>query len=119
MLPQPGTYSNFTKFLRLPDADARLFWQAVWRSRWSESVALRQIFALRDWLVFDGMADGIASPHNLVKIIENLVREGVLMRQAATHLEERVLAATHTSGRWMTRGEIDRQMLTNVDMKGS
>lgn len=102
----PRTFQNFSTYLRLPDSLTRRWWEALSRSTWTESRALRQSFLLRDVVVFTGQADGIASPLNMTKALENLVRERCLTRDQANALESYILACTTKAGRWMSRPEM-------------
>ena len=100
----PGRYPTFwvltTRALAMPEALAALWWRALTRATWSESVALRQIMLVSRNMngLYD--PDGPVTPRPLIACLEALVGERRLSRQDANRCMEYVLAQTGRDGQW-------------------
>jgi hypothetical protein len=91
-------------FLAVQQADAYALWQALCRSRWSEGQALKGVFHLHQHGHSVGygleLLRGQLAPPRLIRVIEQLVKEGRLERQTASRVEEKILAHTDATGAW-------------------
>lgn len=80
-------------------------WASICRARWSVVREWKQTLVAADALTQTGeaawaWAHAHASPHQLVDLLENLVRERQLSRRSANALMEKVLARVDKHGAW-------------------
>jgi len=90
---------------RLHEGQRCLLWRAVCQSQWSQASQWReQLIAFHpDRQDPAAFLLGPASPHRVVDMLELLHREGQLTRQAATTLQNAILAQTTAHGDWRPR----------------
>ena len=87
---------------------AHAWWGALCRSRWTEARAFREAVVrydqhpapaqrpLEDKLHMSGWV----APEQLMALVEDLVREGCLLRREASTIQEAILAALDAAGAW-------------------
>jgi hypothetical protein len=84
-----------------------LWWRAITKARWSESVQWRQAFlaftgrpgrtSFREAEVF---ASEHCTPRDLIALVENLVKEGVMLPRDGRMIEEALLQQCDARGQW-------------------
>jgi len=100
------------RYWGLNDVQARRWWQAVGRARWSVAQEWRRRVLLFGQGIASTLAtpqtvdaiqkflDTSASPAQVLGVVESLVQEGQLSRQDARCIENKVLAMVDRCGRW-------------------
>jgi hypothetical protein len=86
----------------LPEPQARLFWNALVRSRLTRAVSFRQQIALLGRVRIDvpHFVEQACAPAAVIAVVESLVTEGQLRRSQASRLEEYILNQTDEHGCW-------------------
>ena len=87
---------------------AYAWWGALCRSRWSASRAFREAVLRYDAHPAPAQRptqekismSGLVEPQALMQLVEDLVREGVLLKREAIHLEEAILRRLDSQGEW-------------------
>ncbi len=96
-----------THWCPMPMAMAWLMWRALHHARWSTAVAWRETFLAferpdravsRD--VVEAFLAEVASPAQLVDLVEHLSKEHVLLRRDAQKMVSRILAHVNKEGQW-------------------
>src|SRR5215471_15885687 len=84
----------------LPAPQQWAWWRALCTAQWPEAVAFREAVIAFTPEHEDARAfvHTTCSPRGLVKVLELLVREGLLFRQTATQIEEGLLRQTDARG---------------------
>ena len=109
LTPPPALWRFITEqWLQLSPALASHWWSALGKSTWSSAVALRT--ALHDFsaLPFPAQApsdvrtaiETALQPRALVQVLEDLVRQKLIMRREARVIEAAVLSHTDATGQW-------------------
>jgi hypothetical protein len=85
------------------EGEAKAFWHALQRSRWSRATTLRQQLALAGHMRMD--LDFLflqqITPQTVMATLDDLVAERHLSRAKASQLQERVLALVDRHGEWL------------------
>jgi hypothetical protein len=81
--------------LHLPEALRRQWWEGLCCSRWSEAYAFKQ-------RLFTPGAQR-STPAHMVKVLENLAKEGRLTHDTSNRIMSYVLARTNRAGEWIVR----------------
>ena len=101
------------QYWELDPAQAKTWWQALTKAQWSVAVAWRRTVLLFDQGILapltdvqacaavERFLDTTASPHAVLGVVENLVREDVLRREDARMIETKILAMVDKHGRWL------------------
>jgi hypothetical protein len=105
MREAPFALQALTWLWGLTRSQRELLYQALARSRWSEARAWLSTLTLYDPRSAGGETTRhiiyeIAAPARVVKICENLWREGQLTRQQCTDLEDTLLQQVTATGEW-------------------
>jgi hypothetical protein len=102
-------------YWRLPERDAQHFWQALWRSHYSQPVEWRRAVVYFDegdavpgWDSRAGhgldqvqaFITTVCPPPRVMTVLEALVHERLLRRAEASRLEECVLRQVDAQGAW-------------------
>jgi hypothetical protein len=97
----PPLWVMLARAHQLDERLARTWWQSLCRSRWSATVAWRQAVILSAEV---GNPQTFSATHwtppKLVATLEDLVREQLLSRRAASCIQERLLACVDRHGQW-------------------
>jgi hypothetical protein len=110
MTPIPPAYRPFARYWRLSDQQARHLWAAVSKSQYSQPTAWRQQVLLFLGRGMDGaqhLVHTISTPQVMMEVVESLMHEGRLSAQEGHAIEECLLQATTSDGRWKNEGHHD------------
>jgi len=90
---------------RLHEGQRSLLWRSLCQAQWSQVRQWREQLIDFHPATSDPAAFllGPGSPHAVVDMLELLHREGQLTRQAATALQNAILAQTSATGEWRPR----------------
>jgi hypothetical protein len=91
----------------LPAGHAWVLWRALTKAQWSQAAQWREQFLAVDAPdrvlsrdVVDQCFREIASPHQLMDVVEALRREGTLLPHDARQVEEQLLRHVDGTGQW-------------------
>ena len=101
----PMVFALMARFWGLTPAEAKVLWLALARARWSTVVSWRQQLLLYDERrarlpAAKVLLHQTCAPVEVLGVLEQLAREGVLPRRTIAAYEERVLSAVDAAGRW-------------------
>jgi hypothetical protein len=98
----PPVIQAFMVTWGLREHEQTALWRALCAAQWSQAAAWREACLAFHPEGQDArrFVDEACSPHTLVQVVELLVQEGVLTRQAASAIEGRLLAQTDARGAW-------------------
>lgn len=87
---------------QLPAAEARMFWEALRRARYTRAVVFRQDIMLLGYMRLDvaHFIERRCTPAAVVHVIEALIHERQLRRKQGNRLEEYILAQVDAHGCW-------------------
>jgi hypothetical protein len=96
------------RWLGLSTDLAATWWHALGKSRWTEARAFHQAVVRYDQhpapaqrpQADKDLMSGLVGPQYLMQVVEDLVRERVLLRREATKIEDAILGALDATGDW-------------------
>ena len=105
-VPQVWTWMT-TRWCPLPAPLAGLWWRALSKARWSAAAEWRETvldFDRPDRVLSSDIVEAflaeIASPQQLIEVLEKLMAEGKLLRRDGHQLQELVLRHVDQQGHW-------------------
>ena len=103
----PPLLQGLAQAYHLPEHLLRSWWRALCAAQWSEAQAWREaLIAFRpDQPQARAVWETACSPSAVVHILELLVAERTLTRQAATGIEDVLLPHVGRTGEWQRGGE--------------
>lgn len=112
MTPPPPHWTTLCQVLRVSLSDGAAWWTALRVAQWSRPVSFRQTFAAL--CIMPGpltperahhFLQHAGSPPHLMAVLEDGVKEGVLVPTVARRIETALLACLDATGQYTDTGE--------------